>query len=248
MPRPPAGRVLPAALALAAFTLAVAAFAALPGAARAAGDPREDLAEANRVYRASLERVIPFYEGELRRASDVLDRYTDFYARGIVARRDVEEAAAIVARARGKLGDAHREIAQSDTLAAEIEAQREAAAGRKLGEGEYEATDRLVRFQGPRAGAIAELVRIRDFFVTRFGRPLPVSALGQTAVHHRLGLDHQHAVDVAVHPDTPEGRALMAYLRELGLTFFAYRGPIPGAATGAHIHIGRPSERNARRP
>lgn len=245
MPRTAARRALPAALALAAIAAALA-LAAAP--ARAAGDPREDLVEANRVYRASLERVIPFYEGELRRATETLDRYTDFYPRGIVARRDVEDAAAMVARARGKLEDARREIVHSDALAAEIEAQREAAARRKLREGEYEATDRLVRFQGPRTGALADLPRIQSFFAGRFGRPLPVSALGQTTAHDRLGLDHQHAIDVAVHPDTAEGRALMAYLRELGLTFFAYRGPVPGAATGAHIHIGRPSERMARRP
>jgi hypothetical protein len=247
MPRPRAGRV-PLAVLVLALASAALALPIVPGAARAAGDPREDLAEANRAYRASLDRVIPFYEHELRRASDVLDRYTEFYARGIVARRDVEDAAAIVARARAKLDDARREIAQSDALATEIEAQREAAARRTLRDGEFEATDRLVRFKGPRGGVLAELARIQTFFAMRFGRVLPVSALGQTAVHNRLGLDHQHAVDVAVHPDTPEGRALMTYLRELGLTFFAYRGPVPGAATGAHIHIGRPSERIARRP
>jgi hypothetical protein len=241
--RPVAPAILSLALAVTVFGLGV-----VPVAVRAAGDPREDLAEANRVYRGSLERVIPFYEAQLRRATDMLDRYTDFYARGIVARRDVEDAAALVASARRKLEDANREIAQSDALAAEIVAQREAAARRKLREGEYEATDRLVRFQGRRAAPLAQLARIKDFFAVRFGRPLPVSALGQTAVHSRLGLDHQHAVDVAVHPDTPEGRALMGYLRDLGLTFFAYRGPVPGAATGAHIHIGRPSERIAHRP
>jgi hypothetical protein len=245
MPRPAAR--LPAAPPLALAVVAVAlAIAAVAG--RAAADPREDLAEANRIYRTSLERVIPFYEGALHRSTALLDRYTDLYARGLVARRDVEDAAAAAAGARRKLQDARREIAQSDALAAEIEAQREAAARRTLRDGEYEATDRLVRFQGRRARPLAELARIKDFFAIRFGRPLPVSALGQTAVHSRLGLDHQHAVDVAVHPDTAEGRALMGYLRDLGLTFFAYRGPVVGAATGAHIHIGRPSERIAHRP
>jgi hypothetical protein len=214
----------------------------------AAGDPRQDLVEANRAYRASLERLLPFYERDLRRSTDLLDRYTDLYGRGLVARRDVEETAAMVARARERLEETQRAIAQSDALAAEIEAQREAAARRALRDGESDATDRLVRFKGPRAGVLEALGRIQDFFVRRFGRPLPVSALGQTPLHDRLGLDHHHAIDVAVHPDTAEGRALMAFLRELGLSYFAYRGAVPGAATGAHIHIGRASERIARRP
>jgi hypothetical protein len=47
------------------------------------------------------------------------------------------------------------------------------------------------------------------FFAERFHRPLPVSAPGQTPAHDRLGFDHRDAIDIAVHLDTSEGRALM---------------------------------------
>jgi hypothetical protein len=50
-------------------------------------------------------------------------------------------------------------------------------------------------------------------------------------------------MDVAVQPDSPEGEALMAYLRSQGIPFIAFRHAVPGSATGAHIHIGRPSHR-----
>ncbi len=65
--------------------------------------------------------------------------------------------------------------------------------------------------------------------------------MGQTEVHTRLGLDHRHAVDLALHPDSVEGRLVMAWLRERGISFLAYRAAQNGAATGAHIHVGRPS-------
>jgi hypothetical protein len=71
-----------------------------------------------------------------------------------------------------------------------------------------------------------------------------VSALGQTAVHNRLGFDHRNAADVAVHPDSPEGRALLDHLRALGVPFLAFRGAVAGASTGAHVHVGAPSPRS----
>jgi hypothetical protein len=50
---------------------------------------------------------------------------------------------------------------------------------------------------------------------------------------------------VALHPDSAEGRALMDYLRRRGIPFLAFRGARAGVATGAHIHVGEPSERLA---
>ena len=72
---------------------------------------------------------------------------------------------------------------------------------------------------------------------------LPRSAFGQTKVHDRLGLDHRTAIDVAVHPDSAEGGWLMQYLRQAGIPFIGVRDMVPGASTGAHVHIGAPSPR-----
>jgi hypothetical protein len=43
----------------------------------------------------------------------------------------------------------------------------------------------------------------------------------------------------------PEGRALIAWLQRQGVSFLAFRGPVRGTATGAHVHIGEPSPRRA---
>jgi hypothetical protein len=50
-------------------------------------------------------------------------------------------------------------------------------------------------------------------------------------------------MDVALHPDSAEGKALMDYLRRSGVPFIAFRSSVPGASTGPHIHVGRPSGR-----
>ena len=100
-----------------------------------------------------------------------------------------------------------------------------------------EESDIVARSQGKMFGDI------KPFFLSKFGRTLPVSAFGQTRLHSRLGFDHRNSVDVALSPDSREGRVLMNKLRAFGVPFITFRKAIPGIATGAHIHIGRPSPR-----
>lgn len=87
------------------------------------------------------------------------------------------------------------------------------------------------------------LERIETAFEARFGHSLPVSADGETAVHRAFGFDHRGRVDVAIHPDQPEGIWLREYLTAHAIPFFAFRQAVPGKATGAHIHLGPVSTR-----
>lgn len=244
--RVPTGVTIGAMSWVRAITVAVALAltVAVPGVAREP-DPRAHLLAATRIYRQSLDRVLPLYEKDLARASETLERQTDYFARGLIARTQVEEAAAQVVMARAKVAETKREMVHADTLIAEIDAQQRLAELRPLRRGEFDTSGGLVRYDGGRAWSLAGLPSIERFFARRFGRALPVSALGQTSVHDRMGFDHRHAVDVALHPDSREGQALIAYLRQAGVSFIAYRAAVAGAATGAHIHIGRPSERLA---
>jgi hypothetical protein len=75
-----------------------------------------------------------------------------------------------------------------------------------------------------------------------------VSAYGQSDLHNRWGYDHRNAMDVAVHPDSPDGQALLAYLTSQRIPFQAFRQAVSGSATGPHIHIGRPSSKPASKP
>ena len=99
------------------------------------------------------------------------------------------------------------------------------------------------RYDGDGVFTMGAFARVELDFAKQFGKPLPVSAMGETAVHRALGFDHRGRVDVAIHPDLPEGRWLLEYLVDKHIPYFAFRQAVPGKATGAHIHIGPMSTR-----
>lgn len=97
----------------------------------------------------------------------------------------------------------------------------------------------MVHYEGD--GAILankDLRTLESSYEHRFGKPLPISADGQTAVHNALGFDHKGRVDVAVNPSEPEGIWLRHYLEAKRVPYYAFLRAVPGQATGAHIHIG----------
>jgi hypothetical protein len=91
---------------------------------------------------------------------------------------------------------------------------------------------------------LADAGKVKEFFQAKFNRPLPLSAFGQSDLHTRWGLDHRNGMDVNLHPDSAEGRALIEFLRAESIPFLVFRGPIPGVATGPHIHVGNRSPRS----
>jgi len=101
----------------------------------------------------------------------------------------------------------------------------------------------MERFDGSGFFSLTSLEKIARMFLEHFGKPLPISARGQTAVHRALGLDHRGKVDVAVDPDKPEGVWLRHLLEESRIPYYAFRSFIPGKSTAPHIHIGPPSAR-----
>jgi hypothetical protein len=88
-----------------------------------------------------------------------------------------------------------------------------------------------------------DLAPIELAFESRFAKPLPISANGETNTHRALGFDHRGRVDVAVDPTQPEGIWLREYLKVRGIPYYAFTHAIPGKATAAHIHIGPGSTR-----
>ena len=233
-----------------ALTLALLALIA-PLAARGAQptDTRRDLERARadvvaaaREYRASLDRVLPFREDAARRAGAALETRRRLLELGGVARRDVETAEAAVKAAQAELDDTRRNIAEAEQLVAEAVAAETLP---PLSPGQTTATIALIQHHGTRAWSLVRVDSLQRFFTERFGRALPISAFGQTTVHDRLGFDHRNALDVAVHPDSAEGRALIGWLQREGVSFLAFRGPVSGEATGAHVHVGEPSPRRA---
>jgi hypothetical protein len=242
----------PLVLVTAAMLVAApASFAANPKAAPAP-DPRvsarADLIAAIHAYRAALDRLMEFHTAAVSRAGAEVDKRRELLARGIVSRREFEDSERALVAAEAKATATRREIVVADQSLAEAMIEppslppRPGPPGRPAPE-QYETTPWFVHYRGPARWTLAEAPKVQDFFARRFGRALPVSAFGQTPIHDRLGFDHRQAVDVAVTPDSPEGTALMAFLRGAGISFMAFRGAVAGEATGAHIHIGEASRR-----
>ena len=196
-------------------------------------------------YRESLDVLRPLQEAAEQRAAAELERRRTLLAQGLIARADVEAAERVWDEARRTTERTRTSIVEADALVADVEAARELAALPPPKPGETQEAPNLVRFAGVGRWSLATLPALERFFADRFGRPLPISALGQTTAHDRLGFDHRNAIDVALHPDSVEGRALMDYLRAHGMPFLAFRAARAGMATGAHIHVGEPSERLA---
>lgn len=204
----------------------------------------------------NTEELIALKEGELAAASQKHEQLRQLYTEGLIAQREIEDEERRLAELRASIEDLRRQVVESERVVAEVAAAEEAEKEAKLKSSmnanlsktvkltlSYNSTSAIIRHTGSNSWTVANLTSVQAFFASTFGRTLPVSAYGQTATHTRLGFDHSRAVDVALHPDSVEGRALINYLQSRGITFIAFRAAVPGAATGAHIHIGAPSHR-----
>lgn len=201
-----------------------------------------EVATALKEYRASLDALLPLQEQALARAVERRDRGRELLERGIISRREFEETQAAAAAAARKVEETEAAIVAADHALAEATTARALAGLPPLAPGGYEHGVGLIRYNGRAVWSLkADTPKLQQFFVARFGRPLPVSAYGQTPLHDRMGFDHRNALDIAVHPDSPEGRALMDYLQAAGIPFIAAWGAVPGSTSGAHIHVGQPS-------
>jgi len=229
---------------LALGPLAIARAADVPLTSSALRQRAADIVTTLREYRESLEKLLAIYEANLAKAKDLREQRQELLNRGIISRREFEDTERAVTDAQAKVDGTRREIAGADHAMAEATTARSLAGLSALRKGGYEQTAMLIRFNGTAAWSLkAGTAKLQEFYMARFHHPLPVSAYGQTPLHDRMGFDHRDALDIALYPDSAEGRAVMDYLREAGIPFIATWGAIAGAASGAHIHVGQPSPR-----
>src|SRR5581483_2478515 len=58
----------------------------------------------------------------------------------------------------------------------------------------FSETKELARFNGGFKWSLQEAPRVEKYFTETFGRRLPVTALGQSETHNRLGFDHRDSM------------------------------------------------------
>ena len=204
---------------------------------------KEEVVAAAQKYKESLEKLLAYQESDVKSAAEVVDKRKAMLEQQIVSRREVEESERALSAAQAKVSETRRQMAEADSLITEATAEAKLALMPAPRVGATYRSAALIRYNGPGNWALADASKVESFFLGQFHHALPISAFGQTAVHTQLGFDHSNSIDVAVHPDSAEGQALMNYLRGQGIPFIAFRQAVSGAATGAHIHIGYPSHR-----
>lgn len=205
---------------------------------------RADLLEKMKESRASSEKLLALHEEEKTKVNEEYEKRRVLYYQGLISRAELNQAERALAAMIIRVDEDKRWLTESDIAITEASLRDELLRLPNLTPGGYNETATLVRFNGATRWSLADAPKIEQFFSQLFGHTLPISAFGQTATHDRLRFDHRNAMDVALQPDSNEGKALLSYLRQAGIPFIAFRHAVPGAATGAHIHIGNPSMRN----
>ena len=208
---------------------------------------REQYVQATNEYKASLQKLVPLYEAEVKRAEDKLAVSQKLLAEGLIARTQVEENQRVLAEANQKVAETRRQMTIADDQIAavlvETAADEQLSKNLNLAKQRLVRTSSFIRFNGGPGWNIGEAWKIQRFFSDSFRKELPIAVFGQGAIHNHWRLDHRNSMDISLHPDSAEGQALLNFLQRNGIPYLAFRSAIPGTATGPHIHIGRPSHR-----
>ncbi len=207
---------------------------------------QEEFIAATKEYKAKLAKLEAIHERNVTKAEEKLAQSQKLFAEGLISRNQLTESESDLAAAKDKVSETQRQMANADTQIADtlVEAQAEARMSKTpLRKGSLIRTTSYIRYSGAGSWLLSESWKVQRFFQDSFKKQLPVGVFGQGAIHDRWRLDHRNAMDVSLHPDGPEGQALMNFLRANGVPFLAFRAAIPGTATGPHIHVGRPSHR-----
>jgi multidrug efflux pump subunit AcrA (membrane-fusion protein) len=208
---------------------------------------RDQYISATKEYKASLEKLRALYQQSVLKAEQQHDRMKKLLEQGLISKHELEQSETAVADAKLKVNGVENQISGADAQIAqalvEVEGDKEIAKLGKIPRGTIVRTGSFIRFTGAGSWVLSQAGRIESFFQLTFKRPLPIAVFGQGAIHNQWRLDHRNAMDISLHPDGPEGQALIEFMRQNGIPFSAFRGAIPGVATGPHIHIGMPSHR-----
>ena len=208
---------------------------------------REEYVKATNDYKASLEKLLAIYEGNVKKAEEKVTLSKKLLAEGLIARAQVEENEHALALEQQKVEETRRQMTSADAQIAgvlvETAADEEIAKNLRFAKQTLIRTSAFTRYTGSGGWNLSDAGRIQRFFSDTFHKQLPIAVFGQGAIHDRWRLDHRNAMDIQLHPDGVEGRALLDYLQRNGIPYSAFRSAIPGTATGPHIHIGRPSHR-----
>jgi hypothetical protein len=208
---------------------------------------RDEYVKATKDVKASLQKLLAIYEDNVKEAEEKLATAKKLFSEGLLSKAQVDENQRLLNVDQQKVDETKKQMANADSQIGNVLIEQEAdntlARNLKLAKNRLVNTTSFIRFNGTSGWGLNDAWKIQRFFSDAFHKELPIAVFGQGAIHDRWRLDHRNAMDISLHPDGPEGQALMSFLEKNGIPFSAFRSAIPGTATGPHIHIGRPSHR-----
>ena len=208
---------------------------------------REEFVKATNEYKASLIKLLTIYEGNVKKAEEKLELSKKLLAEGLISRIQVEENERTLVAEKAKVTETRTQMTNADSqiagIFAETAAEQQLKKDLRLARQSLVRTASFTRFTGAPGWGLSEAWKVQRFFSDTFKKQLPIAVFGQGPIHDRWRLDHRNSMDISLHPDSEEGRALLNFLQKNGTPYLAFRSAIPGTATGPHIHIGRPSHR-----
>ena len=207
---------------------------------------QEEFVVATKDYKTSLGKLLTTYERDVTKAEAHLTQTRVLFDQGLIAKAQLAQSETALVTAKDKVTETSRLMVNADTQIAQtlLEAQAEEQLARtRLAKGSTLRTASYIRYAGGGGWLLSDAWKVQRFFLDSFKKQLPIAVFGQGTIHDRWRLDHRNSMDISLHPDGPEGRALLNFLRNNGIPYLAFRAAIPGTATGPHIHIGRPSHR-----
>jgi hypothetical protein len=209
-------------------------------------DSTESAADLLTTSWVAKHQLLAAYEQEQSKLRMAVIKQRKLYREGEVSKEQLVETEQSFITMLARIQEVRRLLMETEIALAETEIKGESS-GPTIMDAEDLAQAKRLPYTDRRNApwSLKEAPNIDKYFFQTFGHNLPVSALGQTPTHDRLRFDHRNAMDVALHPDSMEGKVLIAYLRRSGVPFIAFRSAAVGASTGAHIHIGKPSRRMA---
>jgi len=208
---------------------------------------RDEYVKATNDYKASLDKLLAIYEDNVKKAEDKVELSKKLLAEGLIAKAQFEETQRALDAEKQKVLETRRQMTNADAQIAgvlvETAADEEISKNLRFAKQSLIRTSSFTRYTGSGGWNLGDAWKIQRFFSDTFKKQLPIAVFGQGAIHERWRLDHRNAMDIQLHPDGVEGRALLDFLQKNGIPYSAFRSAIPGTATGPHIHIGRPSHR-----
>lgn len=190
------------------------------------------------------DQMVTVAERMLLRRQKRVGQARQLAASGIISRAEAEASGADEMSARLELDLAMERARLVQEIASSIRLQKSLAEAETDAETHPDPSGQVyTRYDGNGVFTRADFDKISRAYLATYGRPIPVSADGQTAVHRSMGFNHTGRVDIALHPEQPEGMWLLRYLERNHIPYFAFRAAVAHKATGAHIHLGPGSTR-----